>query len=459
MAETLQETATGAQTGASPGQRRLAFVVAAAILLVALATLPWARVPGPVIAPFLPSYITAVLLLDLITALLFLLQYRQQGRIATLVLACAYLYTACIVIPHILAFPGVFAPSGLLGAGTQSAVWLWVFWHGGFPALLLCYCVLRSRELQAGTSPRQLKQRMALAIGATLMLVTTLAALATLGHDLLPVIIRRDDYLLLVTSGVGPAVFLLNLSALVFLWRVTRGRTVTQLWLLIAALASLLDVTVTLAAGARYSLGWYVARMNSLFCASAVLGAFIFGYYRLQIRLATANGRLAEMADTDALTGIGNRRSFDRRLNDEWIRAARSGQSLGLLLIDIDHFKAYNDNYGHQAGDACLQRVAQALRTSLRRPGDYAARYGGEELVVIIPDAGREGTLHVAETARHAIESLGIEHRGSSHGRVTASIGIAVMSADRKRPVADLVAAADAALYAAKGAGRNRVNG
>lgn len=456
--EGFQQDATSQRIEVSSGHRGIALAVAAIIVLVACITIPWARTPGPVITPFLPAYLTAVLVLDLVTALLFLLHYRQRGGQSTLALSCAYLYTACIVVPHALAFPGVFSPTGLLDAGPQSAVWLWVFWHGGFPALLLVYCFLRAREQRTGWPvPAPSGHAIAVAFAATLLLVAVLAAAATLGHDRLPTIIRRDDYLVLVTSGVGPAVFLLNLAALAAAWHVTRGRSVTQLWLLVALLASLLDVAVTLAAGARYSLGWYVARLNSLFSASAVLGAFIFEFHQLQQRLAAANLRLAELADTDALTGLGNRRAFDRRLAEEWVRAAREGQSLGLLLLDVDHFKRYNDSYGHPAGDACLQRVAEAVRASLHRPGDYAARYGGEELAVIVPGTDHAGTLHVAETMRRAIEALGIEHRESPAGRVTASLGIAVMTAEPAMNASALVAGADAALYAAKRDGRNRV--
>jgi diguanylate cyclase (GGDEF)-like protein len=457
--EGLHPNAASQRIEASSRHRGIALGVAAIIILVACATIPWARTPGPVITPFLPAYLTAVVVLDLVTALLFLLHYLQRGRLSTLALSCAYLYTACVVVPHALTFPKVFSPEGLLGAGPQSAVWLWVFWHGGFPTLLLAYGLIRAREQRVGlpTTPPTARA-IAMALAATLLLVAALTATATLGHQLLPVIIRHDDYLLLVTSGVGPVVFLLNLAALATVWYVTRGRSITQLWLLIALLASLLDVAVTLTAGARYSLGWYVARLNSLFSASAVLGAFIFEFQQLQQRLAMANHRLSELADTDALTGLGNRRAFDRRLAEEWVRAARDGQSLGLLLIDVDHFKRYNDSYGHPAGDACLQRVAEAVRANLHRPGDYAARYGGEELAVIVPGTDHAGTMHVAETIRQAIEALRIEHRESPVGRVTASLGVAVMAAEPAIKASALVAGADTALYAAKHGGRNRVS-
>lgn len=443
---------------ASPGQRRAALAVAVFITLIAVGTMPFVNMPGPVIAPFMPSAATAVILLDLITALLFLLQFHQHGRPSTLILGCAYLYTGFIVVPYILVFPGVFSVNGLLGAGSQSSAWLWLFWHGGFPALLLAHAAILRRELRGGISKKWPESRSTPAMLATLLLVIALAALAIPGHDWLPEIIRQHNYHPPTIPGIGALVCLLNLGALLALWRITRGRTVTQLWLSIAMLAFLLDTVVSLGAGARFSVGWYLARANSLLCASAVLGAFVFEFHQLQSRLAAANHRLAELADTDMLTDLGNRRSFDRQLAQEWARAARNDEPLGLLLLDIDHFKAYNDNYGHQAGDSCLQRVAGAVRDAMRRPADFAARYGGEELAVILPQTSSENALHVAQSLLDAIRELGIEHSKAGPGILTCSIGVAVKAGDSHQDPVALFADADAALYRAKNAGRNQVH-
>jgi diguanylate cyclase (GGDEF)-like protein len=158
------------------------------------------------------------------------------------------------------------------------------------------------------------------------------------------------------------------------------------------------------------------------------------------------------------LTDLGNRRAFDRQLAQEWGRAARSNEPLGLLLLDIDHFKAYNDCYGHQAGDGCLQRVAGAIRSVLRRPADFAARYGGEEFAIILPQTGSDSATHVAQSLLKAISELGIEHRKTECGTLTCSIGIAVKTDDTHADSAALFADADAALYRAKNAGRNQVH-
>jgi diguanylate cyclase (GGDEF)-like protein len=174
--------------------------------------------------------------------------------------------------------------------------------------------------------------------------------------------------------------------------------------------------------------------------------------------LLDANRRLEVLATQDPLTGLANRRRFDEVLGSELRRAARASHPLSLLLIDLDHFKAYNDAYGHVAGDACLRAVCTALGEALHRPGDLAARYGGEELAVVLPDTGREGACQLAEQVLARIAALDIAHHASSFGRVSASIGVAsVQGSGAQAGVLSLIEAADSALYRAKAAGRNRV--
>jgi diguanylate cyclase (GGDEF)-like protein/PAS domain S-box-containing protein len=172
------------------------------------------------------------------------------------------------------------------------------------------------------------------------------------------------------------------------------------------------------------------------------------------------NRRLAAQARTDALTGLDNRRSFDEAMSVEWARAARDRKPLSLLMIDLDHFKRYNDRYGHQQGDACLRAVAAALEACGRRPGDLAARYGGEELVLLLPGTDEGAARQMAATAREAIAALGLMHLDNPpSGRVTASIGVATArpcGRNEQAGVANLIGAADVALYRAKRSGRDR---
>ena len=160
----------------------------------------------------------------------------------------------------------------------------------------------------------------------------------------------------------------------------------------------------------------------------------------------------------DGLTGISNRRCFDTMLEKEARRAVRDGLPLALLLLDVDRFKAFNDTYGHPAGDACLREIAGAMGRMMQRPADLAARYGGEEFAMLLPGTDHAGATALAERVRAAVRDLNIDHPGAATGIVTVSIGVAVVWPQRSEQGAQrLVQMADKALYQAKAAGRDRV--
>lgn len=168
---------------------------------------------------------------------------------------------------------------------------------------------------------------------------------------------------------------------------------------------------------------------------------------------------LIETASRDGLTGIHNRRRFDEHVDRIWPQAIRDKAPLALLLVDIDHFKSYNDYYGHQAGDECLRRVALSLSRSARRPLDLTARYGGEEFAIVLYDVGREHVEDAAKRIRESIEALDIRHEASpaAHRRLTVSIGAACITPGAGRTHYGFIQLADEALYAAKERGRNCV--
>ena len=174
--------------------------------------------------------------------------------------------------------------------------------------------------------------------------------------------------------------------------------------------------------------------------------------------LEAANRKLQSLSSTDGLTGLANRRSFDAVWDAEWQRALRQGLVLTVAMIDVDQFKAYNDHYGHQAGDECLKRVAQVLGAMAQRSGEMAARYGGEEFVLILPGVGRDAALAEADRIRTAVQALQIAHTyGTAAGVLTISIGVASRIPTPGNSAVDLLRAADAALYEAKRRGRNQV--
>lgn len=179
---------------------------------------------------------------------------------------------------------------------------------------------------------------------------------------------------------------------------------------------------------------------------------------RANQELNEKNEELRGLAEIDDLTKIPNRRMFEQELKRGWRRTVRTSRPLTVLLCDVDNFKAFNDTYGHQAGDECLVKIARAVQGSARRPGDYAARYGGEEFAVILQDTGIEGAQHVAERICHAVRTLAIPHSGSTVAKsVTISVGAASIQPTHEREPEALVRKADECLYQAKGEGRNRV--
>ncbi len=212
------------------------------------------------------------------------------------------------------------------------------------------------------------------------------------------------------------------------------------------------------------------------FIAKPLKVSRVLARVKTQLRLKHATDELRRTATTDALTGIANRRKFDELLEREWLRGQRSGEPVALLMIDVDHFKLYNDLYGHPQGDVCLQHVTRALLSVCMRPADVVARYGGEEFIVLLPQTPRLGAEHMAQQMLTAVSGCGIFHADSlTTHYVSVSVGIACfdhardrlaiqpqnhgVGDDSRRPCArDLVEAADKGLYAAKQAGRGRAH-
>lgn len=195
----------------------------------------------------------------------------------------------------------------------------------------------------------------------------------------------------------------------------------------------------------------YITKPYRLFIIQARL--------RNHLELKRQRDQLSRLSTLDSLTGIPNRRGFEAFLEQEWRSAVRHGDEISLIFMDIDHFKKYNDNYGHVAGDECLKEVSKALKDSLNRTTDLIARYGGEEFVCVLPRNDLRSALNVAEKMRSAILARTLPHEFSeTHPFVTLSFGVATINpAGRKSIPSDLIVIADNMLYKAKEQGRNRV--
>lgn len=270
----------------------------------------------------------------------------------------------------------------------------------------------------------------------------------------------------IVVGAVFAAQALLILAALVQHRKVTPGRgqyvlmagfaivLVVFAGRIVAALRGTFDVAMIFSGTPVEQVSFMVAVLMPMLLA---MGLVLMVEERAGAELKEANRRLEELSVTDALTGLSNRRQFDRLLASEWSRAARRGCPFTVLMVDVDNFKRFNDRYGHLAGDDCLARIAGVLKTFTRRSGDVAARYGGEEFAIVYSDMPADVAARMAETVRQGVEGLAIPHEDSPFGRVTLSVGVATMAASRDIAAEAVLKRADEALYEAKASGRNAV--
>lgn len=449
---------------AGPRAQRLAWTVVLLSVGVFGALAPFARTQLVRIWAFIPVYESALVICDLITAILLFGQFHSFRVRSLFVLAAGYLFSGLIAIVHMLTYPGVFSDTGLLGAGPQTTAWLYMFWHGGFPLFVIAYALFKRGEKER--APLGRGWPLALALSAVPLLVGGLALLVTVGQAMLPDIMQGNRYSPAMIKVIA-TVWLLSVTALAVLWR-CRSNAVLDMWLMVVMGAWLVDVALSaMLNGGRFDLGFYAGRIYGLLAASFVLLVLLVESGMMYARLLDMMEVLRRLTSTDALTGIANRRAFDQELECEWRRATRGASALSLLMIDVDCFKLYNDSRGHQAGDACLRAVAQALAGATRRAGDLVARYGGEEFAVLLPQTSSADAERLAQRMCDAVLALALPHGASVAGpHVTVSIGVGSVipawcgqEADSRgdpAPSARLVAAADKALYKAKDAGRNR---
>jgi len=273
----------------TPQERRLALAVVLLSALVFIALSPLARQPLAQVWAFVPLYASALVVNDLITAVLLFGHFAFLRSPSLYVLASGYLFTAFIEVAHALTFPGLFAPRGLLGAGTQSTAWLYMAWHGLFPLFVIGYAFLKAGdERLAKRLPARPLAAILVSVVAMLGLVCGLTALATLGQEALPAIMRGNEYTPAMI-GVVSAVWIFGFVALALLWR-RRPHSVLDLWLMVVMCAWLFDIALSAVLnGGRFDLGFYVGRIYGLLAASFVLIVLLTEYGMLYGRLVRAH--------------------------------------------------------------------------------------------------------------------------------------------------------------------------
>jgi diguanylate cyclase (GGDEF)-like protein len=434
-------------TAGPHGRRRVLSAVGGMAVVAALLS-PVANARGPISFTGFAMALAASFFAAAVTAVLLVLQGRTLRSQPMIVLGAGFAFTAAAMIPYGAFYPGLVQPlRETLTRFPASSATLWLGWHIALPAAMLSFFSLTAGRADAESVRRRARFTFAAFAAAFVLLL----AVAFLDRNLQPVLdgnvfTTRFRVGALVLCG-GPGVLVLAAALR------SREPTVLEIAIAIVACSGILEAYLLVVGMRPFSVGWWGSRLAMLCATTAVLGILLRQTTRLYGALLRRAEALADEALTDPLTGLSNRRRFDEELQRAHGAAARRNGSLSVAMIDIDHFKRYNDAYGHLAGDAALRRIANAIGESVERSADLAARYGGEEFVVILEDTNREGAIGVAERMRAAVAAAALP--APEGGVLTISVGVAT-----RRPgegAGELVRRADAALYDAKNAGRNRV--
>jgi diguanylate cyclase (GGDEF)-like protein len=425
-------------------QRSLAIGVICALVGISCALLPFLSRALPVAPASLPFVLGVALSANVITAYVLFSQFITNRLLGTAFLGCAYLASGVGLSGYLLAFPDLF------GARTspQLSIWLWGVRHVEFP-LLVIVAVALDRVRRPVPEAHSVRRWMTVLPLATALLALAPIVAVSVWNARLPQLILGWSDVGSPQTAVSELIVALNVAALILTIVWTRGRTVLHIWLIVALVASVLDVQIAAASSARFTVGWYLARGLVVCSAAAVLFAYL---RQMHVLLA----KLSDLSMVDGLTSLPNRRYFEMRLEGAIRTARRAKHPLALMLADVDRFKQYNDAFGHLAGDEALKGVAAQLRVCAVRPDDVVARWGGEEFAAVLPETDHEGAYLVAERMRSSIAALGVERRVPTPGAITISIGVTLLG-DTDDRVETLMRRVDIALYVAKSRGRNTI--
>ena len=362
-------------------ERRLALLVVAVSAAIFVAAVPFAKVPLTPVWAFIPIYESTLVVNDLVTAVLLFGQFSFLKSRALLVLASGYLFTSFITVAHALTFPGLFAPTGLLGAGPQSTAWLYMFWHGGFPLVVVAYALLKDHGKETKQTPSSAGVAVLFSVAAVLIVVCGLTLMATMGQDSLPALMQGNRYTpaqIVVMSSV----WALSLVAVFFLWR-RRPQTVLDLWLMVVMCAWLFDMALSGVFNAgRFDLGFYAGRIYGLLAGSFVLMMLLIENSMLYGRLVETHGKHARRLQI--------LHEIDRAVAAEETPEAIAGAAIQPLREVLGVARAIVNIFDLAAGEvewlaAAGRRrthVGPGVRYSIRLMGDVEALKRGEPQLI-----------------------------------------------------------------------------
>ncbi|MCY0874822.1 MAG: sensor domain-containing diguanylate cyclase [Firmicutes bacterium] len=434
----------------SKRQRFLAYGFMAFLLVLSVVLIPVFTQSAPKLQAFLPSVLSMIMLSEWVTSFLLFGQFVVSRRVSFAILGATYLFSGLIVLPHLLFFPGVFPKVAWFPVPQETATWLWVFWHGGFP-LGICIYALAELKWSPIAKVQRVTQVVVVAAGVAVALVIVSVTVSLYGTKNLPEIIQQGNYHLLITSGVGLCVLFISVMAVILVfYHLKKARSVMHLALQMTAVASFMDVAITLVSGQRYMVGWYAARMVSLLTGAMVLLFLLREVAGLYATAVGQQARLNQLAYHDSLTGMFNRRYFTNTLNQYVSIDHVFG---AVCMLDIDGFKQVNDRYGHDAGDHLLTQVAHRIQAVVRE-GDVVARLGGDEFILLLKSGAQVDDVEAIAKRIVNVMQLPIP-LPDAEVKVTVSMGISVLPVDG-RDAAELIRKSDFALYEAKGRGKNQ---
>jgi diguanylate cyclase (GGDEF)-like protein len=448
----------GPTYASAPKSERIA-AGSVALVLAGLAVAAW-RFGSLALAgtsAVLPMVLTAGFVAMIVSATISRTQFRATNRPTLAFLSNLFGVSALLLIPTLAVTPHVFSDDGF-GLGIGTAMWMWILEHATFVTLAIVYAIA-----EATLSPRVFDTGAARSIGARVAVIaltgaSIAAAGVALAHGNLPFIGDENGFSPLFHRYVEPGLLGSSAVALIILCMATRLRHTTSLWFAVILTGFAVDVWAGGDALTKpFTLGWYAALAAGAIAQTLYLAVQLRSANQQLVAFAADKRSLIETTLRDPLTRLLNRRGFDERFDDILTASRLRGKAASIVLFDIDHFKVFNDTFGHPAGDEALKKISAAVGAVVNRSNDACCRIGGEEFAIVLGETDASGAMTVAERVRSTVMRLKLPQNPEFGDMLTVSVGTATVFPNAVIESKELYTRADKALYKAKRLGRNRI--